>query len=312
MNDLLIRALDPAAASFETEIGRWYDAYLASLTHAGSPASPYRFAEIRDLASVVSGHRWCGAWLATRGDAVVGTGWLDLPTADNLHMATADVQVVPSQRRQGVGSALAAALEEFLRSRGRTVVVAEVDYGVDEEVDAVGGLAKVPELGDRDAILAPLEALERHVRDVRPGADLVILTIHWGPNMRPAPSEAFVRFAHRMVEAGVDVLHGHSAHVFQAVEVYRGRLILYDTGDFVDDYAVDEELRNDRSFLYLLRADRDGVRELELVPVLISKMQVNRARGRDREGIARRMRALSEPFGTRFEERGEGLTLRLK
>lgn len=153
MNDLLIRALDPAAASFETEIGRWYDAYLASLTHGGSPASPYRFAEIRDLVSVESGHRWCGAWLATSGDSVVGTGWLDLPTADNLHMATADVQVVPAQRRQGVGSALAAALEEFLRSRGRTVVVAEVDYGVEDEVDAVGGIRFARRRGYEVALL---------------------------------------------------------------------------------------------------------------------------------------------------------------
>ena len=40
---------------------------------------------------------------------------------------------------------------------------------------------------------------------------------------------------------GVDIYYGHSAHVFQGVEVYRGKPILYDTGDFIDDYAVNPD-----------------------------------------------------------------------
>jgi poly-gamma-glutamate synthesis protein (capsule biosynthesis protein) len=42
------------------------------------------------------------------------------------------------------------------------------------------------------------------------------------------------------------------------VEIYRGKPILYDTGDFIDDYAVDPRLRNDWSFLFkiLLRRGR--------------------------------------------------------
>ena len=156
------------------------------------------------------------------------------------------------------------------------------------------------------------EELAQHVRGIRPRVDLLILTIHWGPNMRQAPTEDFVRFAHRMVDAGVDVFHGHSAHVFQGVEVYKDRLILYDTGDFVDDYYVTPSLRNDQSFFYLVQADRGGIRALELIPVLISDMQVNRARGGDRAETVRRVRALSKPFGTSFEERDGRLVVRLR
>lgn len=156
------------------------------------------------------------------------------------------------------------------------------------------------------------ESLERLVRSIRGAVDLLILTIHWGPNMRQRPSEEFVRFAHRMVEAGVDVLHGHSAHVFQGVEVYRSRLILYDTGDFVDDYYVTPSLRNDRSFLFLLKVDRKGLRALEMIPVLISELRVNRARGKDQAETIGRMRALSKPFGTVLEERAGRLSLDLR
>lgn len=147
VNDLRIRQLDPTAASFGEDIRRWYDAYLASITHGDSPASPYRFAEISDLVAVESGHRWCGAWLATSADDVVGVGWLDLPTADNLHMATADVQVVPTMRRRGVGTALAAELEEFVRGRGRTVVIAEVDHRLEVPADDAIGVAFARSLG---------------------------------------------------------------------------------------------------------------------------------------------------------------------
>src|SRR5215211_4082640 len=83
------------------------------------------------------------------------------------------------------------------------------------------------------------------------GADTILFSNHWGPNMVERPRHIFRRFARSVVDRGADVYYGHSAHVFQGVEVYRGKPILYDTGDFIDDYAVDERLRNDRSFVFL-------------------------------------------------------------
>lgn len=65
--------------------------------------------------------------------------------------------------------------------------------------------------------------------------DLVIVSIHWGPNMQAEPERHFIDFAHAMIDHGAAIIHGHSAHNFQAIEVYKHKLILYDTGDFVDD-----------------------------------------------------------------------------
>ena len=44
------------------------------------------------------------------------------------------------------------------------------------------------------------------------------------------------RFAHRLIDGGVDLVHGHSSHHPRPVEVYRKKLILYGCGDLVDDY----------------------------------------------------------------------------
>jgi poly-gamma-glutamate synthesis protein (capsule biosynthesis protein) len=146
---------------------------------------------------------------------------------------------------------------------------------------------------------------------VRAQADLVVFSIHWGPNMRARPAPHFRSFARRVIEAGVDIFWGHSAHVVQGIEFHQGKPILYDTGDFVDDYAVDPDLRNDLSALFLLRAAPRQVLELALVPVQIGEMQVNLAQGREREWFLRRLGELCAEFGTTLTPSGDGLSVRV-
>ncbi|RIH82806.1 CapA family protein [Calidithermus roseus] len=139
------------------------------------------------------------------------------------------------------------------------------------------------------------------------GAELVIVSAHWGPNMRLRPTPAFREFARAVIEAGADVFHGHSAHVFQGIEVYRGRPILYDCGEFVDDYAVDPVLRNDWGLLLELEVEEKKVRRVELTPLLIDDCQVNRAAGRDFEAITQRIGELSAQMGTTLQREGARL-----
>lgn len=145
----------------------------------------------------------------------------------------------------------------------------------------------------------------KSIRDLRKEADLVILSIHWGPNMKEKPDPAFVEFAHGVIDNGADIIHGHSAHIFQGIEIYRQKLILYDTGDFVDDYAVDPVLRNDHSFFFLIEIDEEKLFRLQLIPVLISKYQVNLALGAEARWSIWRMQQLSTSFGTRVSDEGE-------
>ncbi|MBI2865316.1 MAG: CapA family protein [Chloroflexi bacterium] len=146
----------------------------------------------------------------------------------------------------------------------------------------------------------------------RDGADLVVFSIHWGPNMRQRPSTEFRQFAYAVIDLGVDVFHGTSSHLFQGVEVYQRKPILYDAGDFVDDYAVDPSLRNDQSLLFLFTASPDGVERLEMVPVLIGDCQVNPAKGHDFDQIAERMQMLSSEFGTQVDRLQDRLAVQLQ
>lgn len=132
------------------------------------------------------------------------------------------------------------------------------------------------------------------------GASLVVLSSHWGPNMVTRPPPAFQRFARAVIDRGVDVFWGHSAHVFQGVELYRGRPILYDTGDFLDDYAVDPVLRNDWSFVFRLRFEAGDLARLELIPVELGFAEVHLAKPGVDEVVCQRMAGLSSELGTRL------------
>jgi poly-gamma-glutamate synthesis protein (capsule biosynthesis protein) len=132
------------------------------------------------------------------------------------------------------------------------------------------------------------------------GADIVVFSNHWGPNMRLRPSQGFREFARAVLDLGADVYYGHSAHLFQGIEIHGGKPILYDTGDFIDDYAVDPELRNDWSFVFRTEFDGRSLRRITLFPVALRYARTERAQGRERTEILDRMEKLSAEMGTRF------------
>jgi poly-gamma-glutamate synthesis protein (capsule biosynthesis protein) len=79
-----------------------------------------------------------------------------------------------------------------------------------------------------------VDRIQRTIARVKRENDIVVASIHWGPNWGYDIPRSQLEFAHELIDcAGVDVIHGHSSHHVKAVEVYRGRLILYGCGDFL-------------------------------------------------------------------------------
>lgn len=132
------------------------------------------------------------------------------------------------------------------------------------------------------------------------GADLVVFSNHWGANFVERPSHEFRSFARHVIELGADIYHGHSAHICQGIEIYQGKPILYDTGNFIDDYAVHPLLRNDRSCLFKLMFEQGKLCRIELLPVSLSVAHVALARGEEFDLISAHMEMLCAEFGTRI------------
>jgi poly-gamma-glutamate capsule biosynthesis protein CapA/YwtB (metallophosphatase superfamily) len=130
------------------------------------------------------------------------------------------------------------------------------------------------------------------------GAELVVYSSHWGANFVERPSAQFRSFARHVIELGADIFHGHSAHICQGIEIHQGKPILYDTGNFIDDYAVHPLLRNDRSCLFRLMFDSGRLCRIELLPVSLSVAQVALARGKEFDAISAHMQLLCAELGT--------------
>jgi poly-gamma-glutamate capsule biosynthesis protein CapA/YwtB (metallophosphatase superfamily) len=146
-------------------------------------------------------------------------------------------------------------------------------------------------------------AIEERVQAVKRSQDVTIASIHRGSNWGYAVPPEHVRFAHRLIDSGVDIVHGHSSHHPRPIEVYRNRLILYGCGDLINDYegiCGNEKYRNDLVLMYfatLTPASGDLV-QLRMTPMQIRKMRLNRATPGDIEWLAKRLTRISQGFGS--------------
>jgi poly-gamma-glutamate capsule biosynthesis protein CapA/YwtB (metallophosphatase superfamily) len=128
----------------------------------------------------------------------------------------------------------------------------------------------------------------------RQSADAVLVTPHWGPNMNTEPQRHLRAAAAGLLKAGATLVAGHSAHVFHGTD----GAILYDLGDFLDDYATHPVLRNDLGLLWLVDLDNSGARRVEGLPLKLDYCHTRLAAGDDAAWIERRLRRASETLGS--------------
>lgn len=198
-----------------------------------------------------------------------------------------------------------------LASGGRLVAIAcgSTSSGVPSDWEATPthfGVALLLDLSDASAD----EIVER-IRAVRRPGDLVLVSVHWGPNRGWSVRDDEIRFAHRLVDRGVDIVHGHSSHHPRPIELYKGRLILYGCGDFIDDYegiTGYEEYREDLRLMYLATIDSSTgtVTALRLVPLQTRRLQLQRPSAADRHWVRETLERISRPFGTRIALADDG------
>jgi poly-gamma-glutamate synthesis protein (capsule biosynthesis protein) len=174
--------------------------------------------------------------------------------------------------------------------------------GIPREWRATSSRAGVNLLDDlSDATAALIADQMGHYR--KPG-DLLIASIHWGSNWGYEIPSKQIAFAHRLIEEGVALVHGHSSHHVKGIEVFKNRLILYGCGDFLTDYegiSGYEEFRGDLALMYFVELDsRTGqLVSARLVPMKMRRFRLERAAATDAESLSDLLNELGAPFGTR-------------
>lgn len=150
---------------------------------------------------------------------------------------------------------------------------------------------------------------DRIIEARQPGV-LIVVSIHWGSNWGYEIPREQIAFAHAVVEAGADIVHGHSSHHVRPIEVYHRRLILYGCGDFLTDYeGIGQRpgFRDDLVLMYLPAFDgaTRALTSVKLVPLQIKRFRLVRPSSGDSLWLRDTLGRISKPFGTRIAG-GEG------
>ena len=153
------------------------------------------------------------------------------------------------------------------------------------------GVVGIPGLYDRRAVEQAVDITKKSF-DSHPSASvgkrIRILSVHMGPNwaMKGETEQeiAFRReYAHRVIdECGVDIIYGHSSHHVRGMEVYKSKLILYGTGDIINDYEGfenrGEEKYNRLGGIYIADFDQTtgNFSQLRIVPMFMNRLRLER------------------------------------
>jgi poly-gamma-glutamate capsule biosynthesis protein CapA/YwtB (metallophosphatase superfamily) len=165
-------------------------------------------------------------------------------------------------------------------------------------------------LSDPSPIAADRLAAAVH-RQRQPG-DVIVLSIHWGGNWGYDIPRTHRAFARRLIDAGaVDIVCGHSSHHPLAIEVYKGKAILYGCGDFLNDYEGIEGYEAFRGDLVLMdfatvRSGSGELERLEMTPLRIKNFKLNRAAADEAEWLRATLDRECRQFGAAVERTAAG------
>ena len=147
-----------------------------------------------------------------------------------------------------------------------------------------------------------LEDIERH----RPYVDILVVSVHADLEFVPTPSTPRLRAFRSFAAAGADIVLGHHPHVPQGCELVQGRLLAYSLGNFItaarekSGYMAPHLPWTARSFLLLVRVNRNGVQSFERIPFEIGNPPEQRPlplSGTAREELATRFAELDGYLG---------------
>jgi poly-gamma-glutamate capsule biosynthesis protein CapA/YwtB (metallophosphatase superfamily) len=211
-------------------------------------------------------------------------------------------------------------------------------------VDLPGAPGNTPNQGDSKRIL-------ESIREARKHADLVIVYQHnhvfgnhsfatiftEGMQERLAPNDWLRKWTHAEVDAGADIIVMHGAPLLHGVEIYRGRPIFYDLGNFIYNVPptltyIDEPMNWESAVAYV-QFQGKNLQSISFRPIVLNNVGEGQpeihneytnnqfldtrglpspAMGARAGFILQRLADASKPFGTTVEIMGDTAEVRLK
>jgi len=118
-----------------------------------------------------------------------------------------------------------------IRSSGHPNVLSQNDVIFFEQEGVIFSIIPINYTWEKIDLGSVTNAID-HARRL---SDVIVITIHWGEEYEVVGNEVQKKFAHTLIDRGVDLIIGHHPHVVQHVEKYNGALIFYSLGNFIFD-----------------------------------------------------------------------------
>ena len=114
-----------------------------------------------------------------------------------------------------------------------------------------------------------LKLIEERIKTLREqGCVYIIASLHWGRETHAYPETWQLRYARSVIDLGADIIWGHHPHVLQPVQFYKGKPILYSTGNFTFGTMSSNVDRDTGIFRLTYNKTEEGLEldRLEVIP----------------------------------------------
>jgi len=138
--------------------------------------------------------------------------------------------------------------------------------------------------------------LKETIRDAKSQSDIVILYIHWGAEHENRIEDIIRTQGKEYIDSGADVIIGAHAHQLQGIEIYKGKMIAYNLGNYLfNGWTTDTGLIE-------VCIDEDGNIENYFHPFIQKGTFLSKADETDSERILDYMESIS--VNVTFDEKG--------
>jgi poly-gamma-glutamate synthesis protein (capsule biosynthesis protein) len=140
-----------------------------------------------------------------------------------------------------------------------------------------------------------IDKLCKIIRELNSDIDNIIVSVHWGQENALIPTSKQIEYAHKIVDAGADLVLGHHPHVLQSIETYKDKLILYSLGNFIFDNTG--KLQKE-SVIFRCQFKNKQLIKPELIPIYINNCKPEIASKQTSSDILEHLNKISKPFNT--------------
>lgn len=110
------------------------------------------------------------------------------------------------------------------------------------------------------------------VKTLKDSCDFVIVSCHWGQELRETPKKYQKKLARQLIDNGADLILGHHPHIVQGIEIYKDKLIAYSLGNFIFG-SYSESARD--SYLLKINVTENNEILSQIIPISVYNKEVD-------------------------------------